>query len=164
MGPVNRFLRGIICVGMMLGAVSGAYAADLKSPDAVKMGLRKLAAEYGDMERKLAAERYDRLPHESQEFQEESGVLREAIANEPADFKAKVESTLESTLTASAHVADVSATHDKKQVQPALESLAAMLRSLNALFPESLRAEPGTVAPGHRGGSQPAPAPDGSVK
>lgn len=158
MGPVNRFLRGIICAGLAVGAATGSLAADLKSPDAIKMGLRKLAAEYGDMERKLAAERYDRLPHESQEFQEESGVLREAIANEPADFKAKVESTLESTLTASARVSEVSATHDKKQVESALESLAALLRSLNTLFPESLRVEPGTVAPGHRGGSQPAPA------
>ena len=149
MGARFPFLRGIVCVGLTVGAAS-TFASDLKSPDSVKMGLHKLAAEYGDMGRKLAAERYDRLPHENQEFQEDSEALRAAIANEPADFRAKVESALERTLTASAHVADVSATHDKKQVESALESVATLLRSLNALFPESLRVEPGTVEAGRR--------------
>ena len=144
------FLRGIVWVGLTVGAAASTFASDLKSPDSVKMGLHKLAAEYGDMGRKLAAERYDRLPHENQEFQEGSEALRTAIANEPADFKAKVESALERTLTASAHVADVSATHDKRQVESALQSVAALLRSLNALFPESLRVEPGTVEAGRR--------------
>jgi hypothetical protein len=130
---------------MTLGASASTFASDLKSPDSVKTGLHKLAAEYGDMSRKLAAERYDRLPHENQELQEDSESLRAAIASEPPDFRARVESALQRALTASAHVADVSTTHDKQQVESALDSLATLLRSLNALFPENLRVEPGTV-------------------
>ena len=155
---MSRFLREIVWFSLAAVFVTVASAGDLKSPDSVKAGLHKLAAEYGDMDRKLSAERYDRLPHENQEFQEESGLLRAAIASEPADFRANVESALEKTLTAAAHVADVSATHDKQQVGAALESLATLLRSLNALFPESVRVEPGTVAQGHASGSRAAPA------
>ena len=143
---MNRFLCVMILAGVAVGVAAGTFAADLKSPDGVKVALGKLAREYSDMQRKLAADRYDRLPHENQEFQEESGALRDAIANEPADFKATVQSVLERALTASTRVADVSATHNKKQVESALESLATSLRSLNALFPESLRVEPALTA------------------
>ena len=158
MRGANHFLRLIMLgASLALAAVAPTFAADLKSPDSVKMGLRILAGVYGDMDRKLAADQYDRLPHENQEFQEGSGALRDAVANESADFKAKVESTLRSALAASTHVADVSATHDKKQVKSALDNLATSLRALNALFPDGLRAEPGTVAPGRQSGPN-APA------
>ena len=138
-------LKNLLLVALTMGIATPTFAGDLKSPDAVKAGLYKLAAEYGDMDRKLVAERYDRLPHENDEFQEESQALRTAVANEPAEFKAKVESTLQSALTAATHVAQVSATHDKGQVSAALENLSTQLKSLNALFPENLRTEPGTV-------------------
>lgn len=141
MGVMNRALLGIVCAGMTLAAAGGALAADLKSPDSVKAGLRQLVSEYGDMGRKVAKERYDRLPHDNEEFHEESQSLRAAIANEPADFRTKVEAALTDALTASAHLAEVSASHDPKQVHSALDNLALTLRSLNALFPESVRAE-----------------------
>lgn len=147
-------LKNLLWVALAMGIATTTFAGDLKSPDAVKAGLYKLAAEYGDMDRKLAAERYDRLPHENEEFQEESQALRTAVANEPAEFKAKVESALQSTLTAATHVADVSATHDKGQVSTALENLSTLLKSLNALFPDNLRTEPGTlVKKTHAGGA-----------
>ena len=152
MRGTKHLLRLILGVSLALAAAAPTFAADLQSPDSVKMGLRILAGVYGDMDRKLAAVQYDRLPHENQEFQEGSGALRDAVANEPAGFKAKVESTLENALAASTHVADVSATHDKTQVKSAIDSLATSLRALNALFPEALRAEPGTVEPGRPGG------------
>ena len=141
MGVMNRALPGIVCAGMAMAAAGGALAADLTSPDSVKTGLRQLVSEYGDMGRKVAKERYDRLPHDNQEFHEESQSLRAAIASEPADFRTKVEAALADALTASARLAEVSATHDPKQVQSALDNLATSLRSLNALFPESVRAE-----------------------
>ena len=158
MSVTYRVLRGILWIGMTVGAAAGTFASDLKSPDGVKTGLHELAKEYSDMGRKVASERYDRLPKDNREFHEESATLRDAIANEPADFKSRVAAALESALTASGHLADVSATHDKKQVESALESLATSLTSLNALFPESVRSEPGTVASGHAGGSQAAPS------
>ena len=134
-------------------------AAEPQSPEGVKMGLRILASVYGDMDRKLASGLYDRLPHENQEFQEGSGALRDAIANEPAEFKQRVTAALESALSAAQRVADASKTHDKGQVQTALHGLASAMRKLNALFPTQLRSEPGTVAPPNHGGGAPAPSP-----
>jgi len=138
----------LVIAGLL--AVSGSVitlAADLQSPDMVKMGLHILAGVYGDMDRKLASGMYDRLPHENQEFQEGSGALRDAVAHEPAPFKNKVESALQDSLAAAQKVADVSKTHDKAQVSAALAALAGSMKTLNALFPAALRAEPGTVDP-----------------
>jgi hypothetical protein len=142
-----RLLRPLMSALALSLIVPAALAAEPQSPDMVKNGLHILAGVYGDMDRKLAAEQYDRLPHENQEFQEGSGALRDAVAHEPAAFKNKVEAALKETLTAAQHVADVSKSHDKGQVSPALASLATAMKTLNALFPPALRAEPGTVDP-----------------
>lgn len=124
-----------------------AFAAQPQSPDMVKNGLHILAGIYGDMDRKLAAAQYDRLPHENQEFQEGSGALRDAVAHDPAAFKDKVEAALKDSLAAAQKVADESKSHDKTKVSAALASLAGSMKALNALFPPALRAEPGTVDP-----------------
>lgn len=145
MVPPNRFPQVLLWAGLVIGIATGSFAADLKAPGAVKAGLHQLAAEYGDMERKVTAERYDRLPHDNEELHEESLALSTAVASEPAEFKAKVESALQGALTASTHIAEVSATHDKQQVKAALDDLSTQLQLLNALFPENLRTEPGTV-------------------
>jgi len=113
----------------------------------VKNGLHILAGIYGDMDRKLTAGQYDRLPHENQEFQEGSGALRDAVAHDPAAFKDKVEAALKESLAAAQKVADESKSHDKSKVSAALASLASSMKALNALFPPALRAEPGTVDP-----------------
>lgn len=155
-----RTLSSLVITGFLASFVAGtALAADLKSPDMVKMGLHILAGVYGDMDRKLSAEQYDRLPHENQEFQEGSGALRDAVAHEPASFRSKVEATLNETLAAAQKVADTSKTHDKSQVSAALASLATSMKTLNALFPAALRAEPGTVDPPwmQHGGKAPPP-------
>jgi cytochrome c556 len=156
-----RTLSSLAITGLLASFVAAAaLAADLQTPDRVKMGLHILAGVYGDMDRKLAAEQYDRLPHENQEFQEGSGALRDAVAHEPAPFKGKVEATLKDTLGAAQKVADTSKTHDKAQVSAALAALATPMKTLNALFPEALRAEPGTVDPPwmqQHGGKAPPP-------
>jgi hypothetical protein len=132
-----------------LVAAEPAGMGQPKSPDAVQMGLHILAAVYGDMERKLAGEQFDRLPHENQEFQEGSQAMRDAVASESPGFKARVEKALKQTLADSNHVADESKSHDRARVRAAIDTLADSLRKLNALFPEGLRAEPGTVEPPH---------------
>jgi len=155
-----RTRSSLVITGLLASLfAAAALAADLQSPDMVKMGLHILAGVYGDMDRKLAAEQYDRLPHENQEFQEGSGALRDAVAHEPAAFKGKVEADLKETLAAAQKVADTSKTHDKTQVSAALAALASSMKTLNALFPEALRAEPGTVDPPwmQHGGKAPPP-------
>ena len=153
MSHANRWMSVVLTGMLSLAWCLGALSAEPKSPDMVKMGLRILAGVYGDMDRKLAADQFDRLPHENQEFQEGSGALRDAIAHEPRDFKSRVTSALDKTLADANQVAQASKSHDRMQVQMALHALAESLTSLNALFPEALRAEPGTVAPGRPQGA-----------
>jgi hypothetical protein len=152
----KHIFGGLLTVSFLLGGATG-LAGDLQQPELVKTGLRSLAKEYGDMDRKLAARLYDRLPKESREFREDSEAIRDAIAKEPVDFKGQVERQLDVTLQASQHVADVSASHDASQVKAALSALADSLTRLNALFPGSLRSAPGSVPA--RGGSGTSPPP-----
>jgi len=131
-----------------------ALSVEPKSPDAVHMALRILASVYADMESKLP-DQLDRLAHENQEFHDGSAALRDAVADESPDYKAKVLAALDTTVNASQKVSDTSATHDTVKVRATLEQLADSMRSLNALFPEVIRAEPGSVpAPQHGGGSR----------
>ena len=132
----------LFALGALLIVVSAsvpAFAADLKSPDLVKTSLQIFAGVYDDMNRKLAAKTYDRLPHENQEFQDGAAAMHDAIAGEQPKFKSQVESVLQETLAAATHVADVSRTHDDAQVRTALNALADSMKKLNAFFPENLR-------------------------
>jgi cytochrome c556 len=128
----------------------GAAAAEPQSPEQVHTALRILASVYADMESKLPDQQFDRLPHENMEFHEGSGAMRDAMEKEPADYKARVLAALDAAVNASQNVAEVSKTHDAAKARAALDALAASMRSLNALFPEAIRAEPGSVpAPQH---------------
>src|SRR6516225_8596796 len=112
MRKIRRHFHGLaFAVGLLaaFGATLSA-GADLKSPSLVKTSLQIFAGVYGDMERKLAAKTYERLPHENQEFQDGAAAMRDAIASEPPAFKTQVETQLKKTLAASQHVADTSAT------------------------------------------------------
>ena len=157
----RRSLPAALLVGCLAAAGwLSALAAELRSPDLVRTALRIFAGVYGDMSRKLAARQFDRLPHENQECQEAAQAMRDAIAGEPAEFKARVESVLAKTLAASTHVAEVSKSHDEAQVKAALAALADSMRELNVLFPEAVRTLPGTVGP-H---GAPPSAPDTSPR
>jgi hypothetical protein len=152
MHSMRSTLQVLFC-GVTLACLAAlAAAAEPKSPDNVKNALHILAAVYGDMERKLGADQFDRLPHENQEFQEGSQAMRDAVADDAPDFKSRVLDALEHAKSAANHVAEVSKTHDHAQVRHAIDALAGELRKLNALFPAALRAEPGTVEPPHHTG------------
>jgi hypothetical protein len=152
----TKKLVSLLIIGLALGGSQMVGAAELKSPQQVHMALRILASVYADMDAKLKNQQFDRLPHENQEFQEGSGAMRDAIADEPADLKAKVQASLQNTLAAAQHVAESSKSHDAIQVKSAIEALAASMRILNGMFPEALRAEPGSVpAPQHGGPGAP---------
>lgn len=145
---VTSWTVGLALMGsLMLAGLHAAAAAEPQSPDQVHMALRILASVYADMESKLPQQQFDRLPHETMEFVEGSGALRDAMQSEAGEYKAKVLSALDLSVKASRKVADVSRTHDAAQVRTALDALAASMRTLNGLFPESLRAEPGSVPP-----------------
>jgi hypothetical protein len=152
----TRKLASLLIVSLALGGIQMGRATEPKSPEQVHTALRILASVYADMDAKLKNQQFNRLPHENQEFQDGSGAMRDAIADEPADFKAQVQTSLEKTLAAAQHVADSSKSHDAMQVKLAIDALAASMRTLNGMFPEALRAEPGSVpAPQHGGPKAP---------
>lgn len=139
-----------LVVGLMMAVMQSAAAAEPQSPDQVHTALRILASVYADMESKLPNQQFDRLPHENMEFLEGSGAMRDAMETESSDYKATVLAALTKAVNASQNVADTSKTHDAAKVRAALDALADAIRSLNGLFPEALRAEPGSVpAPQH---------------
>jgi hypothetical protein len=147
---IRKTVIGLLGSFVLVWAQS-ALAAEPKSPQDVHMALRILASVYADMQSKLPNQ-LDRIPHENQEFHEGSAAMRDAMANEPADYKTKVLAALDQAVAASQAVSDTSASHDTVKVMAALEQLAASMHSLNELFPEAIRAEPGSVpAPVHGG-------------
>lgn len=149
----TRWMKVGVLVGAAAMALAGqaAQAGEPRAPDQVHTALRILASVYADMESKLPAGQFDRLPHENTEFHDGSGAMRDAMTKEPADYRSKVLAALDRSVADSQSVADISASHDAVKVRAALDALAASMHALNALFPEALRAEPGSVpAPTHR--------------
>jgi len=143
-------------LGMAFCLPLAAAAVDLKSPELVRNGLRTLAYVQDDMARKLPIRSYSRLPHENQEFQEAAVPMREAVAAEPAAFRAKVDAQLKKAQAAANAVAEVSATGDEARITAAVQAVADALKSLDGLFPEALRPVPGQLGAGPgRGGPPP---------
>lgn len=152
-------LRRVVATGMtLLVMATQLWAAEPKSPDAVKNALRILAYVQDDMARKLPSKAYARLPHESQEFTEASAAMRDAVANDAPEFRAKVEAALAKALAASNAVAEISKSNDDARINAAVAAVDTALKELNALFPQPLRPVPGQLGPGPgRGPGGPPP-------
>jgi hypothetical protein len=152
----KRLIPLLFLAGVVLGSAVTGVAAEVKSPDLVRNGLRTLAYVQDDMARKLPSRSYSRLPHENQEFQEAAVLMREAVINESPEFRAKVDALLKKAQAAANAVADVSASNDEARITAAVRAVADALKPLNALFPEVLRPVPGQLGAGPgRGGPPP---------
>ena len=151
-----RSVALLACV-VLVTAATVARTAELQAPDEVKNALRILAYVQDDMARKLPSHSYARLSHESQEFTEASQAMRDAVAREPAAFKAKVEGALGKALAASDTVAEISKSNDEAKITTAVGAVDAALQVLNGLFPEPLRPVPGQLGPGPGRGQGPPP-------
>jgi hypothetical protein len=143
-----RAIGLVLACTASLAVSHSALAADLKSPDQVKNALRILAYVQDDMSRKLPTKSFNRLPHENEEFQEAAVPMREAVAGEPAEFKARVDVALRNALTAANSMAEVSKTNDEEKIRASIIAVADALTKLNALFPESLRPVAGQLGSG----------------
>ena len=89
----GRIAAVLTTIGFAL-LVAATVAAQLKSPDDVKNGLTLLVQISNDFKRQITAKNFNRVPHEYQEYTEGAEGLRAAIKDEPAPFKAKVETRL----------------------------------------------------------------------
>jgi hypothetical protein len=154
MKTTHRWFAALAAALTMATAQSAAPAAP-KSPDAVKNALRVLAYVQADMASKLPTHAYARLPHESQEFQEASGAMRDAVAGDPPEFRAQVEAALNKALAASKDVAEISKSNDEAKITSSVAAVDAALKTLNGLFPQELRPVPGQLGRGPGGGPPP---------
>src|SRR5437588_10533951 len=98
----------LMTVGFALALAAPVWAAQLKSPDTVKTALRLLVQVSNDFKRQIGNKNFARVPHEFMEYTEAADALRGAIKNEPADFKAKVETRLKAAVAAYQKVSDMS--------------------------------------------------------
>ena len=148
----------LVAVAGGAGAAAAAGAADVKAPDKVKSALSTLAYVQADMASKLPNKAYARLPHENQEFQEAAPALADAVADEPAAFKAKVGAQLKRAQAAASNVAEISKSNDEARITAAVAAVASALKPLNEMFPVALRPVPGQLTrPGSPGAGGPPP-------
>src|SRR6266568_5189740 len=104
-----KILAILASIGLVLALAGPILAAQLKSPDDVKTALRLLVQVSNDFKRQITNKNFARVPHEYMEYTEAADALRSAIKNEPADFKAKVETRLKTAVAAYQKVSDMSA-------------------------------------------------------
>ena len=122
--------------------------AQLKSPDNVKTALRLLVQVSNDFKRQITNKNFARVPHEYMEYTEAADALRSAIKDEPADFKAKVETRLKAAVTAAQKVSDMSGnTPDADKLMAEHSKMVTAMNAVFDLFPADLRPDPNT-APG----------------
>ncbi len=132
--------------------VASTVAAQLKSPDDVKNGLTLLVQVSNDFKRQITAKNFTRIPHEYQEYTEGAEGLRAAIKDEPAPFKAKVETRLKASVEAFHKVSDMSATTpDSDKLMAEHAKAVTAMNALFELFPAELRPDP-NAAPRRPGG------------
>jgi hypothetical protein len=145
--------RRIPTVLAMIGIallVASPVAAQLKSPDDVKTALRLLVQVSNDFKRQITAKNFARIPHEYMEYTEAADALRSAIKDEPADFKAKVETRLKAAVEAAKKVSDMSAnTPDADKLMAEHDKAVTAMNAVFELFPADLRPDPN--APPRRG-------------
>jgi hypothetical protein len=149
----TRIVAVLASVGFALTLAAPVFA-QLKSPDDVKTALRLLVQVSNDFKRQITNKNFARVPHEYMEYTEAADALRSAIKNEPADFKAKVETRLKAAVAAAQKVSDMSA--KETDVDKLMAEHTKAVTAMNAvfdLFPAALRPDPNTPPPGRGGRS-----------
>ena len=143
-------------IGFVLMFAAPIWAAQLKSPDTVKTALRLLVQVSNDFKRQITNKNFARVPHEYMEYTEAADALRMGIKDEPADFKAKVETRLKAAVAAYQKISDMSA--KATDPEPLMAEHAKAVTAMNAvfdLFPADMRPDPNLPPPGgRRGGKQ----------
>ena len=152
-------VAGAIAMALLIAT---PVAAQVKSPEDVKRGLTLLVQVSNDFKRQIGAKNFQRIPHENMEYMEAADALRATINEEPADFKAKVETRLKAAVSAYQKVSDLSA--KSTDVDAIMAEHAKAVTAMNAvfdLFPAALRPDPNAAPGGGRGRGRPGGTPDG---
>jgi len=145
----------LMTVGFALALAAPVWAAQLKSPDTVKTGLRLLVQVSNDFKRQITSKNFARVPREYMEYTEAADALRTGIKDEPADFKAKVETRLKAAVAAYQKISDMSA--KATDPGPLMAEHSKAVTAMNAvfdLFPADMRPDPNLPPPGRGRGQR----------
>ena len=150
-----KFLSVAAAIGLVLVLGIPGWTAQLKSPDTDKTALRLLVQVSNDFKRQIMNKNFARLPHEYMEYTEAADALRMGIKDEPADFKARVETRLKAAVADYKRISDMSATATDPDKLMAEHAKAVMaMNAVFDLFPADMRPDPNAPPPGRRGGKQ----------
>ena len=145
----------LMTVGFALALAAPVWATQLKSPDTVKTALRLLVQVSNDFKRQITNKNFARVPHEYMEYTEAADALRTGIKDEPADFKAKVETRLKAAVAAYQKISDMSA--KATDPGPLMAEHSKAVTAMNAvfdLFPADMRPDPNLPPPGRGRGQR----------
>ena len=152
----KKILAVLASIGFVLMVAAPMWATQLKSPDTVKTALRLLVQVSNDFKRQITNRNFARVPHEYMEYTEAADALRMGIKDEPADFKARVETRLKAAVAAYQKISDMSA--KATDPDPLMAEHVKAVTAMNAvfdLFPADMRPDPNLPPPGgRRGGRQ----------
>ena len=152
MKRTKQILAAMASIGFVVMLAAPIWAAQLKSPDDVKTALKLLVQVSNDFKRQIGNKNFARVPHEYMEYTEAADALRSAIKNEPADFKAKVETRLKAAVTAYQKISDMSANAtDADKLMAEHSKAVTAMNAVFDLFPADYRPDPNLPPPG-RGG------------
>ena len=152
MRRTKKILAALASIGFVVTLAAPIWAAQLKSPDDVKTALKLLVQVSNDFKRQIGNKNFARVPHEYMEYTEAADALRSAIKNEPADFKARVETRLKAAVTAYQKISDMSANAtDADKLMAEHSKAVTAMNAVFDLFPADYRPDPNLPPPG-RGG------------
>ena len=154
MKSAKKIPAAIASIGLVLTLAASTLAAQsFKSPDDVKTGLKLLVQVSNDFKRQITNKNFARVPHEFMEYTEAADALRGAIKNEPADFKAKVDTRLKAAVAEYKKISDMSSNApDADKMMAEHGKAVTAMNALFQLFPADLRPDPNAPPPGRRGG------------
>jgi hypothetical protein len=152
MKRTKQILAALASIGFVVMLAAPLWAAQLKSPDDVKTALKLLVQVSNDFKRQIGNKNFARVPHEYMEYTEAADALRSGIKNEPADFKARVETRLKAAVTAYQKISDMSANAtDADKLMAEHSKAVTAMNAVFDLFPADFRPDPNLPPPG-RGG------------
>ena len=107
MKDIRNTLATLASVGLAVMVAAPASAQQLKSTEDVRTALRLLVQVSNDFKRQITNKNFARVPHEYMEYTEAADALRSSVKDEPADFKARVETRLKAAVAAYQKVSDM---------------------------------------------------------
>jgi hypothetical protein len=144
MPTFNSFRTGLLACTALLAFNCGFAFAQmaLKSPQQVTKSLGTFSRVVLHTQILINAKNYVRLPHENGEVKEGTEALENAIASEPAAFRAKVEPLIKAADADSQSIADAAVAHDDAKLATAHAAYANSVKLLLAAFPASVQPPP----------------------